>query len=346
MAISETQTHVNSDGSMDRLITNINQTLVAMNGSASIDTIGVNSVQHFVPLGEHYKVSTNSYPVVLDVTDQVNPTLLAGWNVGRASKKAITITWDYGHDVANRYELVSLQLLFLGLKGFLAQKHVMTFSLAAGFERRKLALFIWICSIHLALVYPDIVCLYPSSTGLIWFFVVLVFGALYNCIIFLFFVLASCIPSPFTHVITILSLALNNSIFVFLEVVHMWQLPAMLDHYRNAPIKLGLNISGVIRPSGAYHNDKMTSVLTLVQFDNVWLLHFVHLFFNMDFETQPWNQCGMPNWITGLPLVEETMTKIDNSLYCQVLKPPLVMRQLFLNTLSVIPVITCEAAIK
>ncbi|KAH9112954.1 hypothetical protein AeMF1_012788 [Aphanomyces euteiches] len=350
--MSETLTHVNSDGSTDRLVANINQTLIAINGSASIDAIGVNSVQYFVPLANHFKVSTYSYPVVLDITDQVNPTMLAGWNFGRKSKKAVMMTWDYGHEVSNRHELVSLQLLFLGLgsilvsgdfyltvqglKGFLARKPIMTFDLASGFERRKFVLFIWTCSIQLVMVFPDIVCIYDGSTGLVWFFVILVLGALYNCVFFLVLGIVSGIPSPFNHVITISSSTMNNFLFVLLEIFHMWQLPSMLAHYRNAPTKLGLNIYGEVRSSGAYDTEKMTSAVTVV-LPTSGLIILGCILFSIAVSTfqlkrrhgtylmsVEWtrsnsflNHCGMPNWISGLPLVESEIIKIGNKLYCK-----------------------------
>ncbi|KAH9074020.1 hypothetical protein Ae201684P_015918 [Aphanomyces euteiches] len=65
--------HVNSDSSTDLLITNINRTLIDTNGSSTNDSIGINGFQYFVPLGNHYKVSTYSYPVVLDITDRIDP---------------------------------------------------------------------------------------------------------------------------------------------------------------------------------------------------------------------------------------------------------------------------------
>ncbi|KAG9399027.1 hypothetical protein AC1031_012463 [Aphanomyces cochlioides] len=139
--------HVNSDSSTDVLIANINRTLIDTNGSTTKDSIGINGFQFFVPLGHHYKVSTYSYPVVLDITDRIEPMTLAGWNIGRVSNRAIILTWNYCHEMDHRHELACLQLLFhamggilisgdfylsvQGLKGFLAHKPVMTFDLAA-----------------------------------------------------------------------------------------------------------------------------------------------------------------------------------------------------------------------
>ncbi|CAK4401037.1 unnamed protein product [Aphanomyces euteiches] len=235
--MSESLIHVNSDGSTNLLIAKINQTLIATNGSVTIDTVGINGVQHFRPLGEHYKVSTYSYPVVLDISNQVNPMLLAGWHVGRQSKKAIWMTWDYTHEVANRYELVTLQLLFVfvgfvfvsgdfyltiqGLRGFLAHKLIMTYDLAAGYERRKLVLFTWSCSNILSLLYADAVCLSSSSTSLLWFFAIILVGTCYNCCFFVLLGLVSRIPSPFLHVVIFSPSVMNHVVYLIFEIVHM-----------------------------------------------------------------------------------------------------------------------------
>ncbi|KAH9153598.1 hypothetical protein AeRB84_004178 [Aphanomyces euteiches] len=112
----ESLIHVNSDGSTDLLIANINQTLISTNGSV---TVGMNGVQHFRRLGEHYKVSTYSCPVVLEISKKVNLMLLAGCNVCQKSKKAVVVTWNYGCQVENRPTLIFLQLTFLAIGSLL-----------------------------------------------------------------------------------------------------------------------------------------------------------------------------------------------------------------------------------
>ncbi|KAG9399030.1 hypothetical protein AC1031_012466 [Aphanomyces cochlioides] len=106
----ESDVHVNSDGSMDLLIANINQTLIATNGSMATDTIGVNSVQYSTPIGSRYMISTTSYPVVLDITQYIGSSGLKWWNIGRESRKAVAMTWNYGHNVDHGIELVTIQL--------------------------------------------------------------------------------------------------------------------------------------------------------------------------------------------------------------------------------------------
>ncbi|KAH9130419.1 hypothetical protein LEN26_008543 [Aphanomyces euteiches] len=181
--------HVNSDSSTDRLIANINRTLIDTNGSTTNDSVGINGYQYFLPLGHHYKVSTHSYPVVLDITDRIDSITVDGWNVGRVSKKAVMPTWIYRHETSHRDEFVSLSLSLLtvglilisgdfyltvqGLEGFLAQKPVMTFDLAAGLERRTFVLVLWASSSLLSLVCPDAICVYYGSTRLLCFFAII-----------------------------------------------------------------------------------------------------------------------------------------------------------------------------
>ncbi|KAH9181810.1 hypothetical protein AeNC1_016214, partial [Aphanomyces euteiches] len=90
--MSDSILHTNSDGTTDMLIANINQTLIATNGSMTVDRLGVNGVHYSVPIGTRYKISIQSYPVVLDITRRIDPN--TWWNVGRMSKKAVTMTWD------------------------------------------------------------------------------------------------------------------------------------------------------------------------------------------------------------------------------------------------------------
>ncbi|KAG9399024.1 hypothetical protein AC1031_012460 [Aphanomyces cochlioides] len=184
------------------------------------------------------------------------------------------MTWDFTHDVANRYELVTLQLLFVfvgfvfvsgdfyltiqGLRGFLAHKPIMTYDLAAGYERQKLIVFIWTTGAILALIYPDVVCVYNGSTSLVWFFAIFHVGTFYNSLVL---GVVSRMPSRFMHVVIFSPSTMNQIVFSCLEIVHMCQLRAMLDHYESSLIKLGLNISAAIRPSGAYDVDNARSTL-------------------------------------------------------------------------------------
>ncbi|KAG9399034.1 hypothetical protein AC1031_012470 [Aphanomyces cochlioides] len=250
--MSDSILHTNSDGTTDMLIANNNQTLIATNGSMTVDRLGVNGVHYSIPIGTRYKISIESYPVVLGMTTRIDPNTIAWWNVGRMSKKAVTMTWDYGHAVDNRTELVVLQFPF---------KRVMTNS--------------------------------------------------FN--------------------------AMNQLLFLAFEIVYMSVLPWILDDYRQSPQALSLNISGVLRPSGAYANDgQLRSAVSLLlpasmiivascMFVSVSLsTYYLKRDCNKFFLSLEWtrtngflSQCTMPNWITGLPLDEFKVIKIGNKLFCK-----------------------------
>ncbi|CAK4966922.1 unnamed protein product, partial [Aphanomyces euteiches] len=53
--MSGRENHVNSDGSTDLLVANINRTLITTNGSAAIDLLGMNAMQYSALLGNRYQ---------------------------------------------------------------------------------------------------------------------------------------------------------------------------------------------------------------------------------------------------------------------------------------------------
>ncbi|KAH9148865.1 hypothetical protein AeRB84_007918, partial [Aphanomyces euteiches] len=347
--MSDSILHTNSDGTTDMLIANINQTLIATNGSMTVDRLGVNGVHYSVPIGTRYKISIQSYPVVLDITSHIDPN--TWWNVGRMSKKAVTMTWDYGHAVANRTELVVLDLVFLfcgtifisgdyyltyqGLKGFLARKPVMTYDLAAGFERRKIPVFCWTCSHVMSLVYPDVVRVITGPTTFLWFMATLLVCSFYICSVLILLAWLSYVPSPFKRVMTISFNSMIHITFVVFVIVYMCVLPWTLDDYRQSPQALSLNISGVLRPSGAYANDgQLGSAVSLLSPISVIVVascvlvsvalptYYLKQKYNSFFLSLEWtrtngflSQCSMPNWITSLPLDELEESKLATSCF-------------------------------
>ncbi|KAH9073968.1 hypothetical protein Ae201684P_015947 [Aphanomyces euteiches] len=150
------------------------------------------------------------------------------------------MTWDYGHQVENRYALVGLQLgalsigsvliagdIYLtiqGLKGFLANQPIITELLG--------------------LVYLDIVRVYAGSSYPLCLASTMILGALCLSGFFILLGLLTCIPSPFYHVLTFSSGTMNYVLFVGLEIVLMLLLQSILDQYRQAPQALALNILG------------------------------------------------------------------------------------------------------
>ncbi|CAK4622039.1 unnamed protein product, partial [Aphanomyces euteiches] len=182
--MSGSENRVISDGSTDLLMANLNRTLIATNGSGTIDSIGINAVQFSVPFGHRYKIVSYSSPVVLDITARIQQNR---WNVGQTSKRAIMLTWQYGHQVDHGDELLAVQLSAIliscvlvsgdfyltvqGLQGFLHHKPNMTYDLAAGLERRKLVVFCWVVAHIVSLIYPDVMRAYFKATVGLWLIV-------------------------------------------------------------------------------------------------------------------------------------------------------------------------------
>ncbi|KAH9152791.1 hypothetical protein AeRB84_004847 [Aphanomyces euteiches] len=297
--MSGRENHVNSDGSTDLLVANINRTLITTNGSAAIDLLGMNAMQYSALLGNRYQ-STNT------------------------SKRAIMFTWQYGRHVDHGEELLAIQvgsilvscvfvsgdfyLTVQGLQGFLQHKPVMTYDLAAGVERRKLLLFCWTVCLVDSLIYPDVLRAYFKPPSGLWW--LLPFSLPY-------------IPSPFTHVVTFSSPVVGHGLTL---IAPLWvvQSSTIIQDFHDAPISLGLNISGVVRSSGAFANGglaKSCMNLMLPTTFAVWVMcvlisvlvpqinrkrHKGTFLLNLAWtRTNGFlDNCGMPNWITGLPLDE------------------------------------------
>ncbi|KAH9125853.1 hypothetical protein AeMF1_003607 [Aphanomyces euteiches] len=318
--MSGSENRVISDGSTDLLMANLNRTLIATNGS-----------------------------VVLDITARIQQNR---WNVGQTSKRAIMLTWQYGHQVDHGDELLAVQLSAIliscvlvsgdfyltvqGLQGFLHHKPNMTYDLAAGLERRKLVVFCWVVAHIVSLIYPDVMRAYFKATVGLWLIVGILVDTFFICATFLAMALIQYIPSPFTHVATLSSTVMGHGLFL---IAPLWvsQTSAITQHFHDAPISLGLNISGVVRSSGTFANGglaKSSMHFMLPATFALWVICILgpllvsqinrkrhHGTFLLNLAWTRTNcfmdNCRMPNWITGLPLDERKMIKIGNKLFCK-----------------------------
>ncbi|CAK4956152.1 unnamed protein product [Aphanomyces euteiches] len=352
--MSGREIYVNSDDSTELLIANINRTLIATNGSATVDLVGINAMQYSALLGNRYKVSSRTSPVALDITARIqqNRVQSNGWNVGQSSKRAIMFTWEYEQHIDHGEELLAIQvcavlvscvfvsgdfyLTVQGLQGFLQHKPVMTYDLAAGMERRKLILLWWSVCHVVSLIYPDILRAYFKATIGLWCVVAILVAGFFTCSTFVAISLIQYIPSPFTHVVTLSSVIMGQITFL---IAPLWviQSSAITQEYHDAPISLGLNISGVVHSSGAFANGgfaKSSMNFMLPTTLAVWVIgvlvsvlvpqinrkrHKGTFLLNLAWtRTNGFlDKCGMPNWITGLPLDKHKMIKIGNKLFCK-----------------------------
>ncbi|CAK4149924.1 unnamed protein product [Aphanomyces euteiches] len=184
----------------------------------------------------------------------------------------------------------------------------MTYDLAAGLERRKLVVFCWVVAHIVSLIYPDVMRAYFKATVGLWLIVGILVATFFICVTFLAMALIQYIPSPFTQVATLSSTVMGHGLFL---IAPLWvsQTPAITQHFHDTPISLGLNISDVVRSSGAFTN---VSQINRKRHHGTCLLNLAWTRTNgfMD-------NCRMPNWITGLPLDERKMIKIGNKLFCK-----------------------------
>ncbi|KAF0721571.1 hypothetical protein Ae201684P_007685 [Aphanomyces euteiches] len=349
--MKESAVYPNSDDDMDLMIVNLNRSLISTDGVVCTDTLGITRVRNASPLGNHYKATSYTYEVVVDITNRVDSSL-KWWNVGRQSKKAITITWEIGHHVANWPELLALQLscvvvgFFLltsdfyltitGLRGFLKRKPVLTYDLSIGMERRKVPMFLWVFANIPSILYADVARMYEGSNQVLWFFVCVYIPGLFVCSTYMAISIIQFVPSPFKHVVPFSSRIMAHGIFFTVMIVWMIQYANLMDKYEHASFHLGFNISGVVRPSGACSIDGVEEVFTTMAPATIMITitsivvaivvpsyqHKVkHGTYLVNLEWTESNRFlthgGMPNWITGLPLEEEMMIKIGNKLFCK-----------------------------
>ncbi|RHY21738.1 hypothetical protein DYB32_009721 [Aphanomyces invadans] len=317
--------HVNTDGTVDLVMSNIKRSLISIDGALSDDVDGINTVITSSPVG------------------------------GRESKKVVSLTWDTGHVVANATELISIQVLLSllamglissdfyltvqGLRGFLQQKPVMTYDLLAGLERRKLLLIVVTLAALPSLLYADVARIYRGTANgdLIWSLSIVLVGMFFTFATLVVLVAVQHVPSPWPCCLVSFSPGVfSYSTIVSLIVVWHSRYESVAIGFNDAPMQLGMNFSGVVRPTGAYSADGAETVVahnlagtatavavclavsvaysTLVR---VSMTGRVFLHTSWTSTNGFLNQCRLPRWITGLPLDQTNAIKIGNKLFCK-----------------------------
>ncbi|KAG9402139.1 hypothetical protein AC1031_007843 [Aphanomyces cochlioides] len=338
-----------------------------MNESA-VDTSGITRAKYSNPLGDRYRITWYAYATVLDITSRIDSSI-KWWNIGRKSKKIVTMTWDRGHDIANGVEPLTIQLVLVilanlsiisdfhltykGLKGFLAGKPVMTYDLGSGLERRRLPTLLTVFGYLPAILYPDVARIYFETPegGTFWLMSSTLIGAFFVCTLFMSVGVVQSIPCPSKHLVSFSSVLFSNMVMPIIINFWMSQYAIVADTIDSFPFELAFNISGVLRPSGAYSNVGVVPVITIMAPPSAAIVLFCllvsilfsgihrkikHGTFLLNIEWTSTNsfldQCGMPRWITGLPLDQHNMVKIGNKMFC---KPSL---QTILGYASVRPI--------
>ncbi|KAF0699742.1 Aste57867_9711 [Aphanomyces stellatus] len=346
--------HVNSDWTTDVVVSNCNQSLIDVDGITAVDLIGINTVEHAMPLGRRYMATGFSYEIVVDISAIAANGQWAWWNVGRDSNKAIRISWDTGHDVAHSDELIALQLILSlgalglvssdfyltiqGLRGFLLRKPVMTYDLLAGLERRKLLLLVVSLGALPSLLYADVSRIYyeTANGNLIWYLSTILVG-IHVAFTSLFVVsLADFIPSISAYVLTFSPTLFAYSTILSVFIAWNSQHANVSNEYNNADFVLGLNISGLLRPSGAYTSDGIETAMShmaTLTFTIVVVCMLVSIAYSSlrrklrhgtFFMHVAWtktnsflDRCNAPRYVSGLPLDQVHAIKIGNKLYCK-----------------------------
>ncbi|OQR95800.1 hypothetical protein ACHHYP_00036, partial [Achlya hypogyna] len=162
--------HVNTDGSVARLIKNVKRTIITQAGGIESDTLGTDYIITSRPLGERYLVTASCSTEIEELSALIPSMGLTGWS--QHSGLPIVPGWNCGHTVDNASELVALQIVFAlltlvllsgdlfttyqGLKGVLAGKPVLTYAILSGLERRKLLLACIVVNAMPGLLYMDV----------------------------------------------------------------------------------------------------------------------------------------------------------------------------------------------
>ncbi|KAH9158487.1 hypothetical protein LEN26_002941 [Aphanomyces euteiches] len=185
-------------------------------------------------------------------------------------------------------------------------------------------------------MYPDVLRAYFKPPSGLWWPVAFLVAGLFNTSTFIAISLIQYIPSPFTHVVTFSSPVVGHGLTL---IAPLWvvQSSTIIQDFHDAPISLGLNISGIVHSSGAFAYGgfaKSCMSLMLPTTFAVWVIgvlvsvlvpqinrkrHKGTFLLNLAWtRTNGFlDNCGMPNWITGLPLDEHKMIKIGNKLFCK-----------------------------
>ncbi|KAF0683749.1 Aste57867_24219 [Aphanomyces stellatus] len=164
--------YANSDGTFQNVMANPKRTLFTASGGIETDSLGGDYIIYSRPLGERYRVM--GYCVTeIEELSQVNIDQgLTGWSQGKHSKHPVVPGWACGHQVQNSGELIGMQIFFIvgtlilfagdvfitfeGFGGVLQGHPVLTYTILAGLERRKLLVAFVVCNAMPGLLYADV----------------------------------------------------------------------------------------------------------------------------------------------------------------------------------------------
>ncbi|OQR89780.1 hypothetical protein ACHHYP_06049 [Achlya hypogyna] len=349
------KSYTGSDGVVNPLVDGVQHTLITPNGTILADPTGMNSVITSVPLGSRYKITSYNIGQILDMSPYTSS--LAGWCTGRDSKLSVLTGWLVGHTVLNGDELLGLQILFSslsiflfagdifmtieGLNGVLHGKPVLTYDVLSGLERRKLLmLFITLNSMP-SILYVDVARIYygTDSGSKIWSIAITSLGIFSAFFGFLVIAIVQYIPVPpvwrYRLVPFSAPVFLYGSIALVMGTISGNMLTLNLQ-FNSGAFNLAFYARGEFWASGAYTADGAPTAIGQL-LPQMWPAVIIALAVAVVYSSlahvaggrsllvrTEWTAssgflkaCGLPKWISSMPLGQHHGIKIGNRTFCK-----------------------------
>ncbi|OQS02986.1 hypothetical protein THRCLA_04693 [Thraustotheca clavata] len=293
--------HVNTDGSVSRLIQNAKRTVITQAGGIEDDILGSDYIITSQPLGRRYLVTESCHTEIEELTTIIQVKNLPGWSQGKNSGLPIAPGWNCGHVVDNSSELIAIQVILACLKGVLAAKPVLTYAILSGLERRKLLLLCIVLNALPGLLYLDVSRIYffTDNGFKIWSLSTVMVASFFS---FGWLFIVSIVDMLVIPLRPLLRLFLNNQ---------TW-------------------------PSGAYVATSTASTLTLLSDEIIsplfvaWGISMMYttlyrkFVYNRLFLSTEWcstnsflSHITPPNFLTTLPLEQSNAIRIGNRMFCK-----------------------------
>ncbi|OQS03382.1 hypothetical protein THRCLA_21178, partial [Thraustotheca clavata] len=287
---------------------------------------GTSAVIPISPFGEIYIIF--SYNIA-------QPTARAGWSTGLYSKLPVSFGWICCHEVENHSEvlLMLMQIIFSLISIYLFWGDIY-FTFKGLGERRKLLMIMITLNSMPSILYMDVAPIYYGTDGSIKIWTV----AIISLIAFLGFItvtLVQYVPSPVFLEHRIMTFSAPVFLYFSVAINIQDQMLILNTLYNNAPGQIGFNAYDKSWISGYYTAPAAPAINYLIH--RMWapaLLSFcasilyskLKLMFegHFGFVKTDWmttntflSNCGIPNWITSMPVATQNAIRIGNRWFCK-----------------------------
>ncbi|KAF0683748.1 Aste57867_24218 [Aphanomyces stellatus] len=348
--------YANSDGTLQNLMANPKRTLFTATGDVETDTLGGDYIIFSRPLGERYRVM--GYCVTeIEELSQVNIDQgLSGWSQGKHSKHAVAPGWACGHKVQNSGELIAMQIFFIvgtlvlfagdvfvtfeGFRGVMQGKPVLTYTILAGLERRKLLVAFIVCNAMPGLLYADVSRIYYfTKNGFkIWCLSCIMVANFFTFALILGVSILDMIPLRLPQVVSyhapiylyssIAAITIScckNSIYQYAYNMFYAASPFVTLHINDADWPSGSYTSVGTPMALEYLKDAVVQPLlvtfacAIVISTLIRVLKYKSVLMSLHWcKTNSFlTHAVVPNFITSLPLEQSNAIKIGNKMYCK-----------------------------